>query len=135
VRKILSAFALLMALGGCHSFDRHLDSGHIASDHFIDVWVDERPVIRVSVEVLRVRGQDQVIFWRLQNASGQNYVFPDDGIFFKTNAGRAEFECRKMNPTRFRCKDKGQTKGEFHYGVKVVGTPQPPTLDPSIINH
>ena len=107
-----------------------------AADHFINVTVDAATrTIEVNVPELRVRGPNHNIFWTVHNGPGQSYSFPEDGIHFKSDAGRSEFKCMRQNPRRFKCHDAGTTKGRFEYGVKLQGTPAVPVLDPFVINN
>lgn len=135
-KGLLVAAALTLGLTGCKSLDGGETFRTAANNHFITVYIDPSArVIEVSVPELRVKGQDNVIFWTIQNATGQSYIFPEDGIFFKTEAGRAEFRCRRQHETRFRCQDLGENKGRFEYGIKVNGSPVVPTLDPFVVNN
>ena len=116
-KGLFVAAALMFGLIGCKSVGEHGMAKITHHDHAIAVYVNaDARVIEVSVHELRVKGTDQVIFWNLRNQGGQRYAFPEDGIFFKTEAGRAQFRCNKQNDTRFMCLDKGDVKGRFEYG-------------------
>ena len=58
--------------------------------------------------------------------------FPNNGIEFKSPAGKQEFKCGPNGNSKvvFRCTDPNKTKGTFEYGVKVDGAPAVPPLDP-----
>jgi len=92
----------------------------------------------VDAQELRVKGTNHVIFWRLDNAAGQNYKFPSNGIAFKTPEGKLQFiNCAPVGGstnTTFRCTDKNTVQDKFAYAITVSGAPAVPVLDPWIIN-
>jgi hypothetical protein len=107
-----------------------------ANQHFIGVSVQPNPGrIVVTVPTLTVHGQNHVIFWDLYNASGQSYRFTADGIAFKTEAGRDQFTCRRLQDTRFQCLDKGTVRGSYEYGVNVEDASGRLSLDPLVVNN
>lgn len=135
-KGLFVAAALTFGLLGCKSIGEHGRAVPTHRDHSVAVYVNaETRMIEVSVQELRVRGQNQVIFWNLRNQGEQRYSFPEDGIFFKSAAGRAEFQCHRQHDTRFMCLDKGESKGRFEYGVKLNGSPPVPVLDPFVVNN
>jgi hypothetical protein len=105
------------------------------SDHCVKVWIQTDngvPTIHVDVRELYVHGRDQVIFWNLDNTDAQSYKFPDNGIAFMAgDSGTTQFDCRKQNDTKFKCKDSGDRLGQYKYTVTVAGTPQPGPLPPN----
>ena len=132
-KKLVAAAMLTLASAGCMTLGEQGEA-IAASDHFVVVTVGGG-TIGVDKPEIEVRGRDQVIFWNLRNGPGQNYSFPTDGIHFKSPEGKAEFRCMRQNPTRFRCLDRGVTKGRFEYGVKLTGSPAVPELDPFVVNN
>jgi hypothetical protein len=111
------------------------------SDHCIKVTVSTigGPLkIAVNSPELHVHGQDQVIFWDLENSTGQSYKFPDNGIAFNAgDGGTAQFTCERQSKAKFKCKDSG-TVGHYKYIVTLdvggVGDPPVSPLDPWIYN-
>jgi hypothetical protein len=110
------------------------------NEHCIAVTVEKEPngglTLHVDIDKLRVNGPNHVIFWRLNNATGQKYTFPSNGIAFKTAEGKAEFKCgpHANSGVVYKCTDPNKTQGEFKYAVTVTGVPAVPVLDPWIIN-
>jgi hypothetical protein len=90
---------------------------------------------RASVDHPRVLSRGNDVVWILVNKPGQSYVFAtNDGIAFKTEAGRNVFNChREANGERFACLNR-KTPGEYEYAVRIAGTPAVPPLDPWIVN-
>lgn len=90
---------------------------------------------RAAVDHPRVFAQGNDVVWIVENKAGQSYAFPaDDGIFFKTDAGRNAFRCRREGGgDRYACMNR-KTKGTFEYGVRLSGSPAVPTLDPWVVN-
>ena len=137
-RTLPCAAALALALAACQAVD-HRDGIERANDHTIVVAVFNdaggHPKIEVDVRELMIRGRDHNIFWIIDNGAGQNYKFPDNGIHFKSELGRQQFRCRKLNDKRFKCETPNTVQGRFEYGVTLDGSPRVDTLDPFIINN
>jgi hypothetical protein len=110
------------------------------NEHCIAVKIgnDASGALKISVDIseLRVTGTNHVIFWRINNTSAQKYRFPDNGIAFKSAAGKQEFQCAALDSSGivFKCTDPNKTKGKFEYAITVSGSPTGPTLDPWVIN-
>jgi len=110
-----------------------------ANNHWIVVTVEQGRIV-VDVPRLHVAGANHVIFWNIDNDTGQGYTFPADGIRFTSqNAGDQIWSCDRVIPTRFRCKG-GKSPGggamlEFKYVVSVAGTPAVAPLDPFVVNN
>jgi hypothetical protein len=104
----------------------------------------------IDVNVIMVAGDPRIqdpgdvtmpaegnIFWSIKTSG---YTFPANGIDFvnttKPKAPLGEFSCGPMpGNTVFRCHDKHGNTGRYGYMISVSGNPQPPPLDPFIINH
>jgi hypothetical protein len=91
---------------------------------------------KLSVDHPRVFAKGFAVVWNIVNNAGQSYKFADDnGIAFKTEAGRNAFRCHvEENGGRIACMNRG-TAGTFEYGVRVSGMPAVPPLDPWVVNH
>ena len=91
---------------------------------------------KLSVDHPRVFAKGFAVVWNIVNNAGQSYKFADDnGIAFKTEAGRNAFRCHvEENGGRIACMNRG-TAGTFEYGVRVSGMPTVPPLDPWVVNH
>ena len=89
--------------------------------------------ITVDHDTVEARGFDVV--WEIANASGQSYQFDrNEGIEFKTNAGRQVFRCHvEANGNRYKCMNH-KDPGQYEYRVALVGTPAVPPLDPWVVN-
>jgi hypothetical protein len=137
----VTAAALVVALIGLVYYAFVAPRSPTSNDHFIKVWVQTdagKPTIHVSVPELHKHGQNQNIFWDIDNTGTPPYKFPETGIVFMAN-GTAVFECGKQNDTKFKCKDPTGALGKYKYTVTVVGMPQPDPLpvnplDPWIYN-
>jgi hypothetical protein len=140
VRMLVAAGAVLALTAGPGAPPAAAQQGLCTqpNQHCITVTVAPggQPKISVDIPELRVAGKNHVIFWSLKNAAGQSYRFPENGIAFKTDAGRKEFGCAPMGNTGtvFRCTDPNDTQGRFEYAVRLGGSPAVPVLDPWIIN-
>jgi hypothetical protein len=133
-----ATLALALVLAACQAVDtRH--GMERANDHTIVVAVFNdaggHPRIEVDVRELMIRGRDHNIFWVIDNGAGQNYTFPENGISFKTQEGRQQFRCRRLNDRKFKCEDPNTVRGRFEYGVTLDGSPRVDLLDPFIINN
>jgi hypothetical protein len=141
--QLIACALLALTLGACA--DMRSDGRGMRADgcsehntHCIQVTVSKdaagQLTIRAEPERLRVRGPSHVIFWRIDNASGQNYTFAGNGIAFKTGAGREQFSCVRTQATVFRCLDPNTVRGEFAYGITLDGSPSVRPLDPWVVN-
>jgi hypothetical protein len=136
MNKYLVSVAAALMLSACatHGFDGHAGGMcNEANTHCVQVTVSGG-TIAVDREKLRVRGPSHVIFWRINNAGGQNYSFPANGIDFDTDSGKKQFSCVRQQPTVFRCLDPNSERGEFKYTVRLEGSPAVKPLDPWVIN-
>jgi len=131
--------ATVIVLTGCAS--QHIQGAgpcdnpqNICIEVFVTKNSNNQWVITVDRERVKVRGQSRSIFWQMVNGPSQNYSFPTDGIFFKTDAGKQEFRCERQQATLFHCVDRGTPKSEYEYGIKLDGSPSVPIRDPWVIN-
>jgi len=132
---VVTAGVLVLSLAGLAYFAFAQPEGCSGSDHCISVWVQTDagvPMIHVSAPDLYKHGRDQVIFWNINNTGTSTYTFPGNGIvFLDSDGGTQEFQCGRMNDTKFRCKDTEGKIGKYKYTVRVEGTPQPASLPPN----
>jgi hypothetical protein len=135
---LLRLAAIVLLLGGmygCESF-RHTQP------------LDCQSAEQCRVEVSVVNGHIQVdwdevaahghnVVWTVVNKQGQSYQFDHGaGIAFKTAAGQTAFRCTaEENDKRYRCTNNPQAPAaRYEYGVKLVGSPAVPPLDPWVVN-
>ncbi|MEO8535884.1 MAG: hypothetical protein ABI533_00035 [Betaproteobacteria bacterium] len=102
----------------------------------VEVRVDcSKQPCRIVVDHPNVFARGNDIVWTVVNNAGQSYAFSrDDGVAFKSAAGRAAFSChREANQARFACMNH-RTPGRFEYAIRLDGSPPVGPLDPWVVN-
>ena len=142
-RACLTACGIAILAAGCASTRGGPESGgaadltcNSAQQCRVQVSVACTPACTLAVDHPHVFARGNAVVWEIVNRPGQSYSFAsDDGIRFKTEAGRGAFRChREANGNRVACANRGD-KGEFEYAVRVAGSPAVPPLDPWVVNH
>lgn len=101
----------------------------------VTVRVDCNPGCTASVDHPRVLARGNDIVWIVANKPGQSYKFrTQDGVAFKTEAGRAVFRChQEVAGERYACMNR-KDPGMYEYGITLDGSPPVPVLDPWVVN-
>jgi hypothetical protein len=134
----LAAIAIAAVVAGCaapagpRSDDLVCNS---AQQCRVTVRVDCNPGCTASVDHPRVMARGNDIVWIVANKPGQSYAFrAQDGVFFKTEAGRNVFRChREAAAERYACMNR-RDPGTYEYGIRLDGSPPVPVLDPWVVN-
>jgi hypothetical protein len=134
---LLAAMALFVAgLYGCKSLPREGGTLDCRSAEQCKVEVSVASGhIEVDFDTVAAHGHNVV--WTVVNKAGQSYAFDHDaGIAFKTKAGQQAFRCNpEANDKRYKCNNNTDAPaGKFEYGVRLVGSPVVPPLDPWVVN-
>jgi hypothetical protein len=134
----VAAIAITAGLAGCaapggpRSDDLVCNS---AQQCRVTVRVTCNPGCTASVDHPHVMARGNDIVWIIANSSGQSYAFrAQDGVFFKTEAGRGVFRChREASSERYACMNR-RDPGMYEYGIVLDGSPPVPALDPWVVN-
>jgi hypothetical protein len=137
-KAAVAAIAVAAGLAGCaapggpRSDDLVCNS---AQQCRVTVRVTCSPGCAASVDHPRVLARGNDIVWIIANGPGQSYAFrTQDGVFFKTEAGRAVFRChREAAGERYACMNR-RDPGMYEYGIMLDGSPPVPVLDPWVVN-
>jgi len=111
-----------------------------AKHHCLKVKVNATTnTLVVDPDTLTKKGPGHHMHWMLDSDSGPMYTFPSNGITFADDdGGTKQFKNCKPAPGNariFNCDDPVGKKGTYKYTVRVSGNPQPPPLDPRIVNN
>ena len=137
-KAAVAAIAVAAGLAGCaapggpRSDDLVCNS---AQQCRVTVRVTCSPGCTASVDHPHVMARGNDIVWIIANGPGQSYAFrTQDGVFFKTEAGRAVFRChREAAGERYACMNR-RDPGMYEYGIVLDGSPPVPVLDPWVVN-
>lgn len=145
-RRLLTASALLLLLGGCTINIQHpgrhcapCQAGGSPGDPKAPQVLVSNGEIRVDQEVLRfAKDQTNVtITWRLVPGKGTGRLtFPENGVVFERAADGEITDCRRSEDgTAFSCLNRHTRPGIYRYGINVNedGKPLKP-LDPTVMN-
>ena len=139
VAASIAAVALLALLHGCAKVPGEESTDfvcHSAQQCRVTVEVNcGASGCRASVDHPRVLARGNDVVWIVDNKPGQSYAFRiEDGVFFKTDAGRQAFRChREAAANRYACMN-NRAPGTYEYGIQLIGSPAVPTLDPWVVN-
>jgi hypothetical protein len=137
-KAAVAAIAIAAGLGGCAApFGPRPDDlvCNSAQQCRVTVRVTCNPGCTASVDHPHVMARGNDIVWIIANGPGQSYAFrTQDGVFFKTQAGRAVFRChREAAGERYACMNR-RDPGMYEYGIVLDGSPPVPVLDPWVVN-
>ena len=135
----LAAIAVAAVVAGCAAPGGPRSDDlvcHSAQQCRVEVTVScDASGCKAAVDHPRVFANGNGIVWIVVNKPGQSYAFrAQDGVFFKTEAGRSVFPChREAAGNRYACMNRTD-RGEYPYGIALDGSPPVPVLDPWVVN-
>lgn len=129
------ALAGTLVLSVCYAQSVQALDCTLPKHHCIKVTVDAATnTLSVDADPLTKKGPGHYLHWILDNDAGQSYTFPSNGIAFSST----EFTNCNRDPANahvFHCDDPKGMTGSYKYTVTVSGNPNPPKLDPHVVNN